>query len=97
MCDRHHYDELEDRVDELENRLTAVETSIADMRNECKEGFAKLGDELGRIYSERAKWGAWARENLGHALRWLGYIVLAACGINQAGNIIHSVSAAWAK
>lgn len=97
MCDHKHYDELEDRVDELENRLTAVETSISDMRNECKIGFNRLETELGRIYNERAKWSEWARENLGNALKWIGYIVLAACGITQVGNIANAVGAAFDK
>ena len=95
MCDHVHYDQLEGRVDQMESRLTAVETSIEDMRRECKTGFEKLGADLCRIYDERAKWSAWTRENLGHALRWAGVIILTACGITQASSIIQQLTKAF--
>lgn len=95
MCDHEHYAELDDRVDKLETRLTAVETSLTDMRSENAAGFRDVKDTLARIYDERAKWGEWARENIGKVIKWVGLIVLAACGINQAATIIKSVSSAF--
>ena len=95
MCDHVHYDQLAGRVDQMENRLKAVETSIEDMHRECKNGFEKLGADLSRIYDERAKRSAWARENLGHALRWAGVIILTACGITQASSIIQELNKAF--
>lgn len=92
MCDRPHYEDLEARVDGLDNRLTTVETTVADMRNECKQGFADVKDQLRVIYDERAEWGKWARANLGLAFKWIGIIVLGACGINQASNIIQTLA-----
>ena len=88
MCDSTKYHELDQRVDAMDRRLTAVETNLADMRAECKSGFEDLKSELHRVYEERSKWGEWARANLGTALKWLGAIVLAACGITQASTII---------
>jgi len=88
MCDENKYRELDMRVDDVEDRLAKVETSLADMRDECRTGFADLKAELVRIYDERSKWGSWARENIGHALKWIGWIVLAACGITQSTSLI---------
>lgn len=88
MCTENKYRELDERVDDVEQRLTKVETTLADMRNECRTGFADLKSELVRIYDERSKWGAWARENIGRALKWVGWIVLAACGITQSTSVI---------
>lgn len=88
MCDENKYRELDRRVDDVEDRLAKVETSLADMRDECRTGFADLKAELVRIYDERSKWGSWARENIGHALKWIGWIVLAACGITQSTSLI---------
>lgn len=90
MCDHKHYDDLESRVDAMENRLTAVETTITDFRGECRDNFKDMKTELNMIYGERAKWSEWARNNIGTAIRWLGYIVLTACGINQASSIIET-------
>ena len=92
MCDRPHYEDLEARVDGLDNRLTAVETTVADMRNECRQGFSDVKDQLRTIYEERTEWGKWARANLGLAFKWVGIIVLGACGINQASNIIQTLA-----
>ena len=92
MCDRPHYEDLEARVDGLDNRLTAVETTVSDMRNECKQGFSDVKDQLRVIYDERAEWGKWARAHLGLAFKWVGIIVLGACGINQASNIIQTLA-----
>ena len=92
MCDRPHYEDLEARVDGLDNRLTAVETTVTDMRNECRQGFSDVKDQLREIYEERAEWGKWARANLGLAFKWVGIIVLGACGINQASNIIQTLA-----
>lgn len=88
MCTENKYRELDERVDDVEQRLTKVETTLADMRNECRTGFADLKAELVRIYDERSKWGAWARDNIGRALKWIGWIVLAACGITQSTSVI---------
>ena len=92
MCDHAHYDQLEVRVDQLENRLTAVETTLTNMREESKAGFADLKGELKSIHEEKAKWGEWARTNLGHALKWAGVIILSACGITQASSIIKALA-----
>lgn len=88
-------DGLEERVDLHDSRLAVMETSLADMRSECATGFKDIKTDLGRIYEERAKWSAWARENIGHALKWAGVIILTACGITQASTIINSVAKAF--
>lgn len=92
MCDHIRYNELETKVNKMDNRLTAVETSVADMRNECKQGFTDLKVQLCAIYAERAEWGKWARQHLGSAFKWIGIIILAACGINQSSSIIETIA-----
>lgn len=87
MGDESRFRQLEDRVDSIDTRLTKVETSLTDMRGEVRAGFADLKAELLRVYDERSKWGQWARDNVGRALKWGGAIILAACGINQTATI----------
>ena len=92
MCDRPHYEDLEARVDGLDNRLTAVETTAAATRHQRRQGSPDAPAQLRTIYEERAEWGKWARANLGLAFKWVGIIVLGACGINQASNIIQTLA-----
>lgn len=88
MEEQRDYNELEQRVDSLDRRLTAVETSLSDIKENISSGFTDMKTELGRIYGERAEWGKWAREHLGTALKWAGAIILGACGITQFSNIV---------
>lgn len=81
MCTEEKFHALARKVENIDNRLKVVETSIT-------EGFSGLKAELVRLYDERAKWSAWLRDNLGRALKWLGLIVLSACGINQISSIV---------
>ena len=99
MCSPAKFEEMGGEIDSLssrlataESRLTKLETTVADMRNECRQGFSDVKDQLRVIYEERAEWGKWARSNLGLAFKWVGIIVLGACGINQASNIIQTLA-----
>ena len=99
MCSPAKFEEMGGEIDSLSNRLvtaetrlTKLETTVADMRNECRQGFSDVKDQLRTIYEERAEWGTWARANLGFAFKWVGIIVLGACGINQASNIIQTLA-----
>ena len=99
MCSPAKFEEMGGEIDSLSNRLataesrlTKLETAVADMRNECRQGFSDVKDQLRVIYEERAEWGKWARANLGFAFKWVGIIVLGACGINQASNIIQTLA-----
>lgn len=85
------------RVDDVETRLAVVEHSLADSRDENRRGFDDIKMQLNHIYAERTEWGKWAREHLGVFFKWLGIIVLAACGINQADKIIQSIAESVAK
>ena len=80
--------ELKEKVANIDSRLTKVETEMKDSRDENRRGFDDIKQQLHHIYSERAEWGKWAREHLGRALKWVGWIVLAACGINQTSDIL---------
>ena len=98
MSEDEKYNQLELRVDNVENRLIKVEISLSDMRDEVRRGFADLKTDFQRVYAaqeryneEKAKWGAWARENIGRVLKWAGWIILAACGINQTSTIFKLV------
>ena len=99
MCSPAKFEEMGGEIDSLSNRLvtaetrlTKLETTVADMRNECRQGFSDVKDQLRTIYEERTEWGKWARANLGFAFKWVGIIVLGACGINQASNIIQTLA-----
>lgn len=99
MCSPAKFEEMDGEIDSLssrlataESRLTKLETTVADMRNECKQGFSDVKDQLRIIYDDRAEWGRWARAHLGLAFKWIGIIVLGACGINQASNIIQTLA-----
>ena len=99
MCSPAKFEEMGGEIDSLSNRLataesrlTKLETTVVDMRNECRQGFSDVKDQLRVIYDERAEWGKWARANLGLAVKWLGIIVRGACGINQASNIIQTLA-----
>ena len=81
-------EELKVKVATIDSRLTKVETEMKDSRDENRRGFDDIKQQLNNIYAERAEWGKWAREHIGHALKWLGWIVLAACGINQTCEIL---------
>lgn len=83
--------ELKSKVAELDSRLTKVETELKDSRDENRRGFDDIKKQLGYIYSEKAKWGEWARAHIGQALKWAGYIILAACGINQTNAILQTI------
>ena len=99
MCSPAKFEEMGGEIDGLSNRLaiaesrlTKLETTVADMRNECRQGFSDVKDQLRTIYEERSEWGKWARAHLGLAFKWIGIIVLGTCGINQASNIIHTLA-----
>ena len=99
MCSPAKFEEMDGEIDSLSNRLataesrlTKLETTVADMRNECRQGFSDVKDQLRAIYEERTEWGKWARAHLGLAFKWVGIIVLGACGINQASNIIQTLA-----
>lgn len=88
MCDRDKFMALAAKVDNVEHRLTVVETNLADVRKDIEAGFDALRDDLQRIYDEKAAWGKWAREHLGTALKWAGAIILSACGITQLSSLV---------
>lgn len=81
-------EELKTRVANIDSRLTKVETEMKDSRDENRRGFDDIKTQLNHIYAERAEWGKWAREHIGCAFKWVGWIVLAACGINQTCEIL---------
>lgn len=91
MCDRDKFLALSEKVDNVDHRLTVVETSLTDVRKDIEEGFNSLRGDLGRIYEEKAAWGRWAREHLGTALKWAGAIILSACGITQLSSLVKLV------
>lgn len=88
MCDRLHYEDMEKRVDELDNRLTRVETSLDAMRGECREGFTDIKAQLNNIYAERREWGKWARDHLGKVIIWACGLIAFACGMTKLPEIV---------
>lgn len=92
MCDKAHYEGLEDRVDAIDIRLTKMESEVMGMRNEMKEGFYDLKEQLGHIYAEKAEWNKWVRESIDLKAvgkwvgRWLLIVTFALIGLNHMGD-----------
>ncbi len=80
MCTEEKFHALERRVGSIEQRVIKIETTI-------DTKFDEIGGQLQILIDERTKWSEWLRHALGKALRLIGVIVLAACGINQIGKI----------
>lgn len=73
--------QLEYRVDDLENRMTAVETKIT-------TGFNDIKNLMQNFFQEKVEWGKFARESLRSIGCWLakwGPVVL--CTAIGLGNI----------
>lgn len=75
---------IEERVDSLESRMTAVEVQI-------KTGFQDLKALMQNLFSEKVAWGKFARDSLRAIGVWLAkwgaIVLLAAIGCNQILNI----------
>ena len=81
MCDKPHFEALENRVDGLEIRMTTLETSVAHSREENKQGFSDIKAQLNQMYSERSEWGKMAREIVQKVVKWLLWLIPALCGL----------------
>lgn len=99
MCDRPHFEDLEGRVDDLEKQVAVLNSTHNQMREEMKQGFIDLKENLSVIYGERRAWSAWLRSNLPVVGKWIAkwatIIILAAIGVNNAPALIKSVAAAF--
>lgn len=77
--------QLEFRVDELENRVTAVETKIT-------TGFQDIKNLMQNLFQEKTEWGKFARESLKAIGIWMakwGPVVLCtAIGLGNLENIL---------
>lgn len=85
MCEQEQFNALEQRVDNVENRLTKVETSLSDFRCEMQTGFSQLDRHLSNLYSEKQKWGEWARNSLNsvgkYLAKWGTVVLFASLGV----------------
>ena len=100
MCDKPHFENLEERVDELEKQVAVINSTQNQMREEMKQGFADIKMQMNEIYEERRAWSAWLRQNLPVVGKWLGkwiiILTIAAIGINNAPALIKAVLGAAA-
>lgn len=91
MCDEENYEALEGRVDEIDQRLTRVETRQNEQTQMMRDGFADVKTQLCAIYSEKAKWGEWARNAMTRAGEWFAkwgtIIIIAAIGMGNGDKI----------
>lgn len=100
MCDHAHYEDLEGRVDKIDLRLTKVESEVSGMRNEMKQGFFDLKEQLGHIYAERREWSKWVRDNIDLKAigkwigRWVIIVTFALMGISHMTDIRKAISTA---
>lgn len=84
MCDHEHYTRLDERVDEIDRRLTAVETGLNDFREESRQGFSDVKAQLNHLYEDRAEWGRTAREIVKRIATWLMWLIPALAGLRYA-------------
>ena len=92
MCDRAHYDELESRV-------TALESEVNELRGETRTGFNSVNSNIEtlsqqitnmdkRIIEEKVKWGEVTRSMVKWTVRVILAVVAYAAGINITRQII---------
>ena len=100
MCDHAKYQELDDRVDDLEKQVAVIHATQGEIREEMKQGFSDLKQQVSVIYEERRAWSAWLRANLPVVGKWIAkwviIITIAAIGINNAPALINVVVKAMA-
>jgi len=86
MCDKKHYDDLEERVTELEE-------SVGQLRTETRGGFASVNANIEtlsqqitnmdrRIIEEKVKWGETLRGCVKWVVRGLVAVAVYAAGVN---------------
>lgn len=85
-------DQLESRVDNLEERVAVIETTVTDMRRECNVGFTDIKQQLFSYMDERKQWGTWLRgafDKTGMFVsKWGTIILCAALGLQNLPNIL---------
>lgn len=81
MCDHEHYKDLDERVDDIDRRLTAVETGMKDFRDETRQGFKDVKDQLNHLYAERSEWGKMGRDIVRKVVTWLMWLIPALVGL----------------
>lgn len=92
MCDKKHYDDLEERV-------TSLESEVAELRSETRTGFSSVNANIEtlsqqitnmdkRIVDEKVKWGEVFRSIVKWAVRAAIAIVTYAAGVNLTNDLI---------
>ena len=85
------YDNIEERMDSFDNRLTMLETKFDSMKGEVKDDLCDIKTRLNDIYQEKVAWSEWSRtalSNIGHWLaKWGAVIILTAIGVGNAEKI----------
>lgn len=96
MCDKVHYDDLEARV-------TSLETTVSQMRGECQRGFTQLNESVqhlaadfgtrmntldARLVEEKAAWGKTFRSLVTWTVKALLVTSMAAAGVNLAKGML---------
>lgn len=98
MCDRAEFNNLEERVDNLEERVAVIEVTVNDMRRENQQGFSDVKNQLQNLYGERKEWSMWLRNALTTTGKWVakwgGVIIVAALGFNHLPMILKIVGIA---
>ena len=95
MCDTVKFKELDERVDDMDKRLTRVETSLVDIREDNRvarednqRGFDDIKTQLNHLYAERAEWGKTARDIVRKVVLWLMWLIPALVGLRYAADKI---------
>lgn len=91
MCDKKHYDELDERV-------TSLEAEVSDMRRETRDGLNAVNANIGtlsqqmsnmdaRLVEEKTKWGEVFRSIVKWTIRTGLAIIAYAAGLNLTKSI----------
>lgn len=82
--DSQRLEAVESRVDQIDTRLTRVETEMKDSRDENRRGFDDIKNQLNHLYAERSEWGKTAREIVRKIVNWLLWFIPALAGLKMS-------------
>lgn len=99
MADNEIYKDLKGSIDSHEKRLTKLESDVADMRKETREGLRALNANMNtvssqmtnmdkRLVEEKVKWGEVFRSVVKWTVRTGLAIIAYAAGLNLTKNIM---------
>jgi len=92
MCDKAHYDDLEERVTELEETVTQLRSETRTGFNSVNTNIETLSQQITnmdkRIIEEKQKWGDTLRGIVKWTVRSILAVVVYAAGLNLTKSLV---------